>query len=516
MPPAAMDRRTVLTAGGLTLAAAAVGARRVLYAVPERVPTSSAPPAIESGFQAALAAASAHFWDPAAQRTRPTSGGGANFGLIDYAGGPGALWQRHAFTNVLFNQWRYLGDTDARERVRRDWAEAVSQDTKPAWTPAVLAGRDSHGLTTYTFDDCCWQATYLMQAHQADPSDARPLGFMVDTIVNSTRRYLDPDAASNPPVTFVERSPNYANLDYGLGSSTDAAGRQRFAGPAFAANSYGSLYTLKSNSNYAQYGKISSAFESMMALCALYGHQALGHAWLRDYAVHAQRFVRERLLTPDPDAVPDDPEHTPTRPAMRKARYLVECELFLERSGNDSPDPNAAFLKPKLRWFGKPVRNLDSTYLGGAFAFCVLSARLYRLTGQDIYRQDALNTAGALASPQGYGRTVDGSVRIGNTRDPHIEGLWAVRFAAEVLTLPGAPVATGQALIDTAAYMVAHGGTPDGYLTADWAGPEENPNSHSTRWDQDWAHPKQIMVTSESLSMMQAGVLQARQAARSS
>jgi hypothetical protein len=286
------------------------------------------------------------------------------------------------------------------------------------------------------------------------------------------------------------------------------------------ASHFGSLYALPGTSNYAgSYGKCSTSFEAHMGLAALYVYERLGYQWMRDYAVHAQNFVRTCLLTPDPRSIPADPAHTPPRPAGRKARYLVETEFCLS-TATASNDPYAVAFRPRNQWYGKPVRNLDSTYLGGALAYCVLSARLHRLGLGDQYRRNALDTASAIISPQGYGRIADAKILIANTRDPHSEGHWAVPFVAEVLALPGAPTTVCQAFIETGLHMVKHCITPDGYVTADWAGPERNPVTERSTWDQDYgAQPGaqaghlQIMTTAESIAMLQACALAAVRAA---
>lgn len=389
-----------------------------------------------------------------------------------------------------------------------DWT-AVKASYTPGQLIGMASGVPSFRIVT-TFDDACWLCSYLMHAHIAGAEDA--LGYLVVAIDYNTTRFADPHRARNPSIIYVAESPNLPRIDYKTGLILDAIGRR--SGPPMTASRFGSLYTLPGASNYeGGHGKCSTSFEAHMGLAAFYVYDRLRYPWMLEYATAAQNFVKTCLLTPDPRAVPIDAAHTPAHPSARKARYLVEAEYCLSDAvpGND-PYPSA--FRPRNQWYGKPVRNLDSTYLGGALAYCVLSARLYRLGCGDEFRRDALNTAGAIVSPQGYGRVIGGSTLIANTRDPHSEAHWAAPFVAEVLALPGAPTAIGRAFVQTGVRLAAHCLTPDGYVTADWAGPECNPVTGRWTWDEDYlAQPGaqaghvQIKTTAESIAMLQACVL---------
>ena len=461
----------------------------------------------------AFARADAHFYDPQARSIRPTNGGGpaARNGLIDTHVANPALWQRESFANVIFNEWHRTRDDALRRRLLDDWT-AVKARYTPGQLIGMAGGTPAFRIVT-TFDDACWLCTYLVEAHMAGAADA--LGYLVEAIAYNLTRFADPDTTRNPAIVVAAHTPNLPNIDYATGSIATPR-RGRVPGQAMRASRFGSLYTLPGAGDYiGGYGKCSSAYEAHMGLAALYAYERLGLPWLRAYAIHAQAFVGTHLLTPDPRAVPADPAHTPARPADRKAQYLVETEFCLA-TVPASNDPAAVAFRPRNQWYGKPVRSLDSTYFDGCLAFAVLSTRLHRLGLGDGARRAALNTAAALVSLQGYGRVVGGRTLIANTRDPHSGGHWAVPFVNEVLALPGAPPAVRRAFIDTGLHMAAHCLTPDGYVTADWAGPELNPVTGRSTWEEDYAARPgaqagrvQIMTTSEGIAMLQACALAA-------
>lgn len=476
----------------------------------------------ESGLTQTLQGLSFHFYDPMAQAVRPTFGGGANLSgkVIPYTNTTdiAALWQRHSFTNVYFNQWLATKDDSYARRLSSDWSTAYALYPSPGMFTGgtgLYKGTGPSGSIVRTFDDACWLALYHMQADIVGASGVSgqpaPIAYMVDTITAMLAKFVSPATSSNPLVTLIDHAPNLTNIDYGLGSFTDAqTGKSRFTAPPVQTGTFGSLYARTDDTdNYPAYGKCSSAFEAHMAIAALYAFEKLGYFFMLQYAKRTQEFIRANLLTPDPAATPNDPAHTPSTPAARKAQYLVETEFCIDASA-PSNDPYPVSMRPRFQWYGKPRANLDSTYLGGAFAFCVLSARLYRLTGLDSYRVDALNTAKAIISTQAYGRLVSGKTIIANTRDPHSEGHFAYLFATEVLSLPDAPHPVIQALVDSGSYIANNCPTSDGYLTGDWAGPESD-GTYDT-WEARYANngtfagAVQIMTSSETLAMLQAAV----------
>lgn len=480
-----ISRRTLLATGGAGAIAAAVGlGGGFLAGAPARDHRTARA-------QTVLGTLAGHFYDPAGRHIRPTDGGGPRNGLVDDSLATPSLWQMESFENALFNDWTYLGGPLSREKLIDQWQYVQSVT---AFAPRVLAG-DGAGRTIFTFDDAVWQGTYLMHAHIAT-GDPRALAYLALLIPATTRRFADPDTRHNPPIRYAD---------------------------GFVAPTYGCLYTEIDNPSFKTYGKVSSMFEAGLALLAVYVHERSGTPGALAYARHSYDWMRDRLRTPDPSDPPPRGAQAPATPGARKAADIYECQLNLNAAGGTGQDPGAPFLAPDQGFFGKPVRNLDSTYLGGALMMAVLGARLFRLTGDDRYRRDAVATAAAIVRPNAYGRTVAGRTLIANTRDPHSEGHWLLPFAAETLALPGAPAATRQAIIDTADHMLAHCLTPDGYVTADWAGPERDPFGAGGRgtdlWAQDYAAnpgslggPRQIMTSSESLCMIQAGAYLGRRA----
>lgn len=475
--------------------------------------------------KAAAAALDFHFYDPQLKAARPVYGGGyQQLGLaityMDPNGVP-ALWVRHSLTNLWFNRWRETGDDLYRQRVLDDYERSRSvlypQPGLFTGGSGYYNGDTSHPQITIvtSFDDGCWLAEYHRQAALCGHPDAPK--YLVDTITEVLKKFLPAADASNPVTQIADHAPNLTNIDYSLGTYVDGqTGVSRYYGPPVVISKFGSRYVLPGADSYiGTYGESSSSFECHLALAALTAYDLLGYSFMLDYAKSAQAFVRDFCRTPDPAATPNDPAHTPATPGERKARYLVECNFRLNTTVA-SNDPYPVVLRPDKQWYGNPKRNADSTSIGGAFSFCVLSARLYRLTAQDSYRQDAVDTATAIMSLQGYGRINNGKTIIAETRDPHSDGHLAYPFVTEVLTLPGIAQELRDTFVAAGEYIGANCLTETGYVTADWAGPETD--GTYTTWEAQYAvngvyaGAVQIMTSAESISMLHACSVQASRA----
>jgi predicted alpha-1,6-mannanase (GH76 family) len=136
------------------------------------------------------------------------------------------------------------------------------------------------------------------------------------------------------------------------------------------------------------------------------------------------------------------------------------------------------------------------TFLGGNMAMGVLHARLYRLTGEDEYRQRAVRTAEAIRT-----KLVSASGIYLNDRDAWANGFFAGAWAREVMPLPGIDARHWGILRATADSICRHARTTDGYYSACWAEPVKGT---SCPWTAAGSTPEQIMVSANSVSFIVA------------
>lgn len=144
----------------------------------------------------------------------------------------------------------------------------------------------------------------------------------------------------------------------------------------------------------------------------------------------------------------------------------------------------------------------SSGFLTGNMGMAALSAKFYRLTGDESYLKRALKTTEGLV--RWY--TEDGVLI--NDRDAWTNGAFAAFYATEVLSLPGTEQMR-EILKNTATSIVQNARTTDGYYGGSWSGPAEGPGS---AW---WTHesmPQQIMTSATSVlivcsaALMEAGI----------
>lgn len=135
-------------------------------------------------------------------------------------------------------------------------------------------------------------------------------------------------------------------------------------------------------------------------------------------------------------------------------------------------------------------------YLGGAMAMGVLHARLFKITGNDMYRARALRTAKALRVS-----LVDSRGIFIDDRDAWDNGMFCGDWAREVLTLPGIDPLDIETLKNTAAAIFARDRTGEGLFGACWDGPVTEPNPWS-KSPTAGSIPKQIMTSASAAAMI--------------
>jgi hypothetical protein len=166
-------------------------------------------------------------------------------------------------------------------------------------------------------------------------------------------------------------------------------------------------------------------------------------------------------------------------------------------------------------YYGPPVRGLSSSYSGGTMAMAVAAARLFRITKDQQYLDEARQITSDYVKRRAFLRP--GNLFV-NERDGWTDGHWAPYFADEVLSLPGVDAGGlwKTCTRNTALAIISHR-TPDGFYGPDWSGPELNTNDKSMTWVEQarrgtgsgsgMALPGQIMTSSDAAAMVSAAVV---------
>ena len=112
----------------------------------------------------------------------------------------------------------------------------------------------------------------------------------------------------------------------------------------------------------------------------------------------------------------------------------------------------------------------SSSFLGGNMAMAALSAKFYKITGEQKYLDRVYATnAGILQHYNNNGVLL-------NDRDAWTNGTFASFYASWVLTLPDTEQMQ-QLMKDTAVSIVTNDRTADGYYGGSWQGPPAGPSS---------------------------------------
>ena len=305
-------------------------------------------------------------------------------------------------------------------------------------------------------DDAAWEISYLVQVHEVT-GDSRALADAAELLPHLLTRFEDPNA----PAVY------YGSL---------------------RGSPYGILYATPTDDPDHQ-GR-SSTYEIMIANSALYLYRQTYDSDYLNYAIGTWNWTRKYMKHP--------------------ARGYYYCELDIRPTVNGSKNPH--YLVPVGDYFGPPVRGLSSSYSGGTMAMAVASARLFRITGQQQYLDEARDITTNFVRRDAFLRP--GNVFV-NERDAWTDGFWAPCFSFEVLSLSGVDPSNlfKAALRNTALSIILHR-TSDGFYGADWSGPERNTNDGSMTWVEQAQHgtgsgggmalPGQIMTSCNSAAMIVA------------
>ena len=533
-------RRTLLVVAALSWAGTADAA-----VTPAPMPRAAGTPmispvALDDDMIAAEGDLASRWWDSANRHFVPSEGsGGAKNGLYD--GAAPTVWQMEQIENEQYWVWKTRGSEADRRKLADNWAYMQTFLTGAQWKDATSGVSIS--------DDAAWKALYLAHVHEAT-RDSKALASLGETIAATTVRFKDPSQSIN----------------FSYGRSRD--------GVPFSQGQYGLLYAADAES-IQQYGYVSSSYQAGLAIAADYYFRQTGQAGYHAFAVDTYNLIRVSMSTPvpadagrkarflvetnlnlDPNvAAPtasgagsirgqtltlagpttgtfainqyiNGPNVAPgTRITggggaswtVNLAQSVASATIRASLARTGIGDARQVYLSPQNAYFGKPIRGLDSTFIGGLFLEGQLAGLLFEDDGNAAYLDDINTMAAALISPQGYGRTVDGATVLCNCRDPWTDANGAPGFVQDALSRPGVDPsgAVKQVFRNTAAAILAHDRVlAANAYTADWSGPETNPSDGTTSWQAAYAaHPgnqagyQQIMTTASSVAMALAGVM---------
>jgi hypothetical protein len=428
-----------------------------MAAAPPAEPPSASLGSLRAGYERLVSDMTRNWWDAGYKipRIRPTRGGNSSpqafdVGSIHNKAAKPSFWQMAEYTNFQYWDWRITRSPEMKARIVSQWAyiRSVFPDA------ALRSAAKSSGIINVS-DDAAWELNYLVQVHEVT-NDPRALADAVALLPRILDRFADPNAP---------------RVRYG----------------ALQASPYGILYN--TNADDRAHGGRSSAYEVMIADAALSIYQRNHNKDLLNYAIGTYGWMEKYMRHP--------------------TRGYFYCELDLRPTVNGARNPH--YRVPMGDRFGPPVRGLSSSYSGGTMAMGVAAARLYRITGEQPYLDEARRITAVYVKPKAFLRPGDLFV---NERDAWTDGHWAPYFADEVLSLPGVdPDGKWKTAIRATAQSILNQRTPDGFYGADWSGPERNPKDGTMTWAEQAPHrngmavPSQIMTSSSSAAMVSAAIV---------
>lgn len=138
------------------------------------------------------------------------------------------------------------------------------------------------------------------------------------------------------------------------------------------------------------------------------------------------------------------------------------------------------------------------SFLGGNMAMGAIHARLYRISGLEVYRKRLEELCSGL---------IEIYIRDGcfiNDRDAWTDTYCLGEWTREVAVLPDLDPRLNKALVDTALSVARNARTEDGHYSAVWRGPAEDPNH---RWVQVGSVARQITTTSTGVNWIMCAYL---------
>lgn len=257
------------------------------------------------------------------------------------------------------------------------------------------------------------------------------------------------------------------------------------------------------------------AWNAIMYLCF---YNVTGDTWFVDRAAGLLDSVMERWYDEEKDILyyKDDVDYMSYYEAGLALSWLRIWEITGEQRYYDlalasyervqehlGRDDGLYYCEATIYW---PTGNKDaigeagsSSALAGNMCMAALSAKLYKLTGDQTYLDRVyLTNSGILKY---YDKDGDGVLL--NDRDAWTNATFAAFYVSEVLSLPDTEEM--QALIyGTADSIYTNARTQDGYYGGTWCGPAEGDQSI---WYVKGSTPQQCMTTGTSVMMITAAAL---------
>lgn len=138
------------------------------------------------------------------------------------------------------------------------------------------------------------------------------------------------------------------------------------------------------------------------------------------------------------------------------------------------------------------------SFLGGNMAMGAIHAKLYRMSGMEVYQQRLKDLCNGL---------IEIYIRDGcfiNDRDAWTDTYCLGEWTREVAVMPDIDPRLNKALIDTAISVAQNARTEDGYYSAVWRGPAEDPKH---KWVQLGSIARQITTTSTGVNWIMCALL---------
>jgi len=136
----------------------------------------------------------------------------------------------------------------------------------------------------------------------------------------------------------------------------------------------------------------------------------------------------------------------------------------------------------------------SDTFLGGNMAMGIIAARLYRDTGQAVYKDRALRAAQAVSRLE-----TDGKGALMDDRDAWTNGYFMGYWVRDVLTLPGTKREARAIVRRTAEAIWQRARTSEGFYSGCWNGPAEG---EACPWTKGGFTPQQIMTSSSAVHVL--------------
>lgn len=144
---------------------------------------------------------------------------------------------------------------------------------------------------------------------------------------------------------------------------------------------------------------------------------------------------------------------------------------------------------------GRITEGSSCSFLGGNMAMAAMSAKFYKITGEQKYLDRVYKTNEGILKYY----VIDGVLL--NDRDAWTNGTFAAFYATEVLSLPDTDEVT-QLLKDTAVSIITKDRTADGYYGGSWQG-----NAEGGVWASGGSKPLQTMTSGTTVQIIVAAAL---------